>query len=177
MVMGDDISSVQPVRVYWVDEDSDAWEYLGEVTASGQELRWSNYATRPNSKQLRIGLGIYAKETINYAGTPVIRAVRVKYHNMITDTFRWNLPIQISDNQITNTTLNTYTAAQMRAHLDSLVRQVPPVIYEDVDGVQYECKVLDCTVQLDKLEAVNSVQRYSAVYRLTVEQVAYAAQT
>jgi hypothetical protein len=177
MIMGDGIDSLHPVRVYWLDEQSTEWEYLGEVTASGTELRWSDYATRPNSKQLCIGLGLYAKETVNYQGTPLIRGVRVKYHNMITDTFRWNLPIQISDEQMTNTTLATYTAVQMRTHLDTLVRQVPPVIFQDIDGVQYECKVLDCTVQLDKMEAVNDVQRYSAVYRITVEQVAYAAST
>jgi len=177
MVMGDDISELHPVRVYWLDENSEAWEYLGEVTATGQELRWSDYTTRPNSKQLCIGLGLYAKESLNYQGTPIIRSVRVKYHNMITDTFRWNLPIQISDEQMTNTILATYTAAQMRTHLDGLVQQVPPVIFEDIDGTQYECKVLDCTVQLDKMETVNGAQRYSAVYRVTVEQVAYSAST
>lgn len=177
MVMGDGIDELHPVRVYWLDDGSEAWEYLGEVTASGTELRWSDYTTRPNSKQLCIGLGLYAKETVNYQGTPIIRAVRVKYHNMITDTFRWNLPIQVSDDQMTSTTLNSYTAAQQRAHLDALVRQVPPVILEDIDGVQYECKVLDCTVQPDKLEYINGEQRYSAVYRITVEQVAYAAST
>jgi hypothetical protein len=177
MVMGDGINELHPVRVYWLDEQSEAWEYLGEITESGQELRWSDYTTRPNSKQLCIGLGLYAKETVNYQGTPIIRAVRVKYHNMITDTFRWNLPIQVSDNQMTNSDRNPNNALDMRTHLDALVRQVPPVIFEDIDGVQYECKVLDCTVQLDKMETVNDTQRYSAVYRLTIEQVAYAAST
>jgi hypothetical protein len=177
MIMGDGIDSLHPVRVYWLDEQSEAWEYLGEVTASGQELRWSDYTTRPNSKQLCIGLGLYAKETVNYQGTPIIRGVRVKYHNMVTDTWRWNLPIQVSDDQMTSTTLNTYTAAQMRAHLDALTRQVPPIIYEDPFGEQHECKVLDCTVQMDKMEYVNGATRYSAVYRLTIEQVAYSAST
>jgi hypothetical protein len=95
---------------------------------------------------------------------------------MVRDTFRWNLPIQVSDTQATSTTLNTYSAEQQREHLDLLVRQVAPVIFQDWDGTQYECKVLDCTVQLDKQEFYNATQHYSAVYRLTIEQVARSAE-
>ena len=151
MVLGEDIDELHPVRVYWLDDDSTHWEYLGEITASGQEIRWTDYTNRPNSKQLAIGLGLYAKESVNYQGTPIVRAVRVKYHNMVRDTFRWNLPIQVSDEQtMLDGDLNTYTATQQRAHLDELVRQVPPIIFEDIDGTQYECKVLDATVQQDQ---------------------------
>lgn len=177
MILGDNISADYPIRVYWVDDDSEVWEYLGEVTESGQELRWSDYDTRPNSKRLSLGLGLYSKYTPDWSGTPIVRAVRVKYHNMIRDTYRWNLPIQVSDDQtMLDDTVNTYTAAQQRSHLDSLVRQVPPVILEDIDGTQYECKVLDATVQQDKFEYYDGAKKYSAVYRVTVEQVARSAQ-
>lgn len=178
MVIGDNISADYPVRVYWIDDDSVVWEYLGEVTESGQELRWTDYDTRPNSKQLAIGLGLYATYTPDWSATPIVRAVRVKYHNMIRDTFRWNLPVQVSDDQtMLDGALNTYSAADMRAHLNVLVRQVPPVILEDFDGTQYECKVLDATVQPDKFEYVNGAKAFSEVYRVTVEQVARSAQT
>jgi hypothetical protein len=177
LVLGDNISEDYPVRVYWIDEGSLFWEYLGEVTASGQELRWSDYTTRPNSKQLCIGLGLYSRYTPDWSATPIVRAVRVKYHNMVRDTYRWNLPVQVSDSQtMLDGVLNTYTAAEMREHLDTLVRQVPPVIYEDMDGTQYECKVLDATVQQDKMEYIDGAKRYSALYRLTIEQVARSAQ-
>ena len=178
LILGDNISEEYPVRVYWIDEDSLFWEYLGEVTATGQELRWTDYTTRPNSKQLCIGLGLYAKYTPDWSATPIVRAVRVKYHNMVRDTYRWNLPLQVSDDQtMLDGALNPYSASDMRTHLDTLVRQVPPVILEDFDGTQYECKVLDATVQTDKFEYVNGAKTYSEVYRVTVEQVARSAQT
>ena len=178
LILGDNISADYPVRVYWIDEDSLFWEYLGEVTASGQELRWTDYDTRPNSKQLCIGLGLYAHYTPDWSATPIVRAVRVKYHNMVRDTYRWNLPVQVSSEQtMLDGALNPYTAPEQRAHLDVLVRQVPPVIFEDFDGTQYECKVLDATVQQDKMEYIAGTKVYSEVYRVTIEQVARSAQT
>lgn len=171
-IMGDDIDANHPIRVYWLDEDSTAWEYLGECTANGQELRWDDYTTRPNSKQLCIGLGLYAKSSVNYQGTPIVRAVRVKYHNMVTDTWRWSFPLQVSDSQtMLDGALNTYTAAQQVAHLDALTKQVPPVILTDVSGEQYECKIVDASRQIDKLEYIDGALRESFVYRLSLEQV------
>jgi hypothetical protein len=178
LVMGDDIDADHPVRVYWLDEDSDAWEYLGEITESGMELRWDDYSTRPISKQLCIGLGLYAKSSINYQGTPIIRAVRVKFHNMVTDTWRWSIPLQVSDRQtMLDGDLNTYTAAQMITHLDACTKQVPPVIYQDVTGTQYECKIVDASRQVDKLEYIDGEIVTSFVYRLSLEQVTEAAYT
>lgn len=172
LVMGDDIDAEHPVRVYWLDEDSTAWEYLGEITESGQELRWNDYDTRPNSKQLCIGLGLYAKSSINYQGTPIIRAVRVKFHNMVTDTYRWSFPIQVSDNQtMWDGDLNTYTAAQMVAHLDAMTKQVPPVILEDMSGQQYEVKIQDAPRQVDKAEYIDGEKKISWIYRINLEQV------
>jgi hypothetical protein len=177
-VLGDNISTDYPVRVYWLDDDSLYWEYLGEITESGQELRWTDYDTRPNSKRLCLGLGLYARNSADWAGTPIVRAVRVKYHNMTRDTYRWNLPIQVSDQQmLMDHTLNPYTATEQRAHLDSLTRSIPPIFYEDVDGTVYEVKVLDDTGQMDKLELIDGVKVYSQVRRLTVEQVARNAES
>ena len=69
---------------------------------------------------MAIGLGLYAKDSVNYSGTPIIRAVRVKFHNMTTDVFRWSLPLQISDDQtLLDNDVNPYSASAQRAHLDT----------------------------------------------------------
>ena len=179
LIIGDNISSSQSVKVYWQDDASESvWEYLGEVTVTGQELRWSDYTKRPSTKGLKLGLGLYARTTLYVEGSPIVRAVRVKFHNMVTDTWRWSIPIQVSDRQtMLDGALNTYTAAQQIAHLDALTKQVPPVIYQDVTGTQYEAKVVDASRQVDKLEYIDGAITTSFVYRLSLEQVTEAAYT
>lgn len=177
-ILGDDIDADHTIQVYWQDDDSTDWEYLGEVTESGQELRWSDYTTRPNTKALKIGLALNAKSTLLYNGTPVVRAVTVKYHNMISDWFRWNMEIAVHDDQIMlDGTANSYTAAQMDTHLKALSKQVPPVIFTDVDGVSYEVKVLDAVRRLDKSEYVSSALANSYIYNVAIEQVTQGTYT
>jgi hypothetical protein len=178
MLLGDDIDDDHPIRVYWKDDASTDWEYLGEITESGQELRWDDYTTRPNSKAIKLGLGLYAKSTLLYSGTPIIRAVRLKYHSMITDWWRWNMQIAVHDKQtMLDGTYNDYTTAQMIAHLDALAKQVAPVIFEDVDGTDYEVKVLDAIRSLDKSEMINGVLTNSYTYNVALEQVTQATYT
>jgi hypothetical protein len=177
MVLGENLDSEHTVKVYWQDDASaGVWEYLGEITSSGQELRWTSYTTRPSTKGLRLGLGLYAKKTLYVEGSPIIRAVRVKFHNMVTDQWRWSIPIQVSNNQtMLDGELNDYTAAQMITHLDALTKQVPPVIFQDLTGTQYECKVVDASRQVDKIEYINGSLTTSYVYRLSLEQVTESA--
>jgi hypothetical protein len=172
-ILGENIDSNHPVRVYWQDDSSDGvWGYLGEITSSGQELRWDDYAVRPNTKGLKLGLGLYAQQTLYVEGTPVIRAVRVKFHNMVTDTWRWSFPIQVSSQQtMLDNELNDYTSAQMTAHLDLLAKQVAPVIFQDLDGTQYEAKIVDMSRQVDKIEYINGALTTSYIYRASLEQV------
>lgn len=178
VVLGDDIDEQHTVQVYWQDDESVDWEYLGEITESGQELRWDDYTTRPNTKALKLGLALNAKSTLLYNGTPVVRAVTVKYHNMVSDWFRWNMEIAVHDDQIMlDGAGNTYTAAQMDTHLKALSKQVQPVIFTDVDGSDYEVKVLDAIRRLDKSEYVNGALDNSYIYNVTVEQVTQAEYT
>lgn len=175
-VLGDNIDEGNTVRVYWKDDGSeDVWEYLGEVAESGQELRWTDYSTRPNTKQIKLGFALYAKESIIYNGGPIVRAVRLKFHNMVTDVWRWNFSIRVSAGQTyTDGTPNSYTVAQMVEHLDSVTKQVAPVIYQDLDGIQYETKILEATRIVDKLEIIAGVQTPTYIYRVTAEQVTNA---
>jgi len=178
-VLGDDIDEDHTVQVYWQDDDSVDWEYLGEVTESGQELRWSDYTTRPNTKALKLGLALNAKSTLLYTGTPVIRAVTVKYHNMITDWWRYNMEIAVHDDQIMlDGVANTFTTAQMVAHLDALSKQVAPVIFSEDGGTTYrEVKVLDAVRRLDKSEFVSGALVNSYIYNVAIEQVTQGTYT
>jgi hypothetical protein len=178
-ILGDDIDANHPVRIYWQDDESEDWEYLGEVTESGQELRWDDYTTRPNSKALKLGITMYAKDTLLYSGTPVIRAITLKYHNMIFDQYRWVPEIAVHDDQIMlDGGNNPYTGAQMQTHLDAMIKQVAPVWFsEDGGTTYYEVKVLDATRVCDKTEYVSGALQSSYRYIMPLEQVTRDAGT
>lgn len=156
------------VELYWKDDDSTAWELLGTVTSQRQEVRWSSYTTRPNTKQIKLGIALYSK-TAN--STPIVRAIRLKYMTMVQDRYRWSLPIAVSDNQqMVDGKVNPYTAAQMRSHLESLITRVPPLILEDMDANRYEVKVLAASEQPERFEYIDGQKRLQSVYTLQVEQ-------
>lgn len=167
-VTGENITSARPVKVYWKDDDSTAWELLGTVTSNRQELRWSDYTTRPNTRQIKLALVMH---TDDYTESPRVDAVRLKFMNMVTDRWRWTLSIPVSDEQeMLDGDINIYTKEHQRTHLEALARSVPPVIFEDVDGVQYEVKVLGASEQVEKYEYFDEAPNFTSVYSFTIEQ-------
>jgi len=168
-ISGEDMSAGQYVDVYWQDDDSTAWELLGTVTSDREELRWDDYTTRPNSRQLKLGLLL---RTTSASASPVVRAIRVKYHPMVSDWFRWSFPVLCSDNQQElGGGISTHNARQKRAHLDTLITQVQPFILRDMDGTEYEVKVMGCAIQNDDVEYYNGELRFNSIYNMTVEAI------
>jgi len=168
-ISGEDMAAGQYVKVYWKDDASTEWELLGTVTSDRQELRWSDYSTRPQSRQLKIGLELH---TISPSASPVVRAIRVKYHPMVSDWFRWSFPILCSNNQQElGGTISTYNANQKRSHLDGLITQVPPFIFRDMDGVEYEVKVMGCAIQNDDVEWIDGQMVFNSIYNITLEAI------
>ena len=166
---GENFDTGQYARVYWKDDDSTDWELLGTVTSDREELRWSDYDTRPNSRQLKVGIGLY---TTDANITPLVRAIRVKYHPMVSDWFRWSFPILCSNNQQElGGTISNYNANQKRSHLDTLITQVPPFIFRDMDGTQYEVKVMGCAIQNDDVEWYNGQMVFNSIYNMTIEAI------
>lgn len=158
------------VKVYWQDEGSTAWELLGTVDSDGEELRWSDYSTRPAGRWIKLGLLLL---TTDRAVSPQVTAVGVKFLPMVSDRERWQLAILVSPEQeMLDGERNTYTVAQQLSHLRSMVQRVPPCIYEDVDGTQYEVKVLNASRNMLRYDVVLSNQaKIQYVYQMTVEQV------
>jgi len=170
-ILGENLTATQKISVYWQDDESTTWELLGTATGDRTELRWSDYDTRPNTRGLRLG---FLLQTNDAALSPMLRAVRVKYHSMVTDWERFRLPIQVSDQQMmVDDDLNIYTGKQQWTHIRALTKQVPPVIFEDPFGVQLEVKIVDASFQMDRYDYINNEgqARISGVYHVTVEQV------
>jgi hypothetical protein len=168
-IAGENITTDRYVEVYWQDDASTDWELLGTITTNRQELRWDDLATRPNSRQLKLAITMTTDE---YGETPVVNAIRVKYQPMVMDRYRWSLPLSISDYaQMVDNSTSPYTAAQQTTHLDSLITRVPPFIFEDVDALQYEVKVLAATESLQTYDLINGLTKLEKVYQLTLEQV------
>lgn len=168
-VAGEEIDSGQWVKVYWYDDDSTAWEYLGQITSNRQELRWSTAGTRPNSRQLKIGLLLYT-DTAN--ATPIVNAVRVKFHPMLTDLLRWQLSIRVDDDiQLLDNTIESRTPNQIEDALETVLRSVPPVTFVDVDGTNYTVKADSGALSILRFKYENSAKEYEGVYRITLRQV------
>lgn len=170
-LLGENLAAAKSIKVYWKDDESTDWELLGTATADRTELRWNDYDTRPNTRQLKLG---FLMQTDNPGVTPVLRAVRVKYHAMVMDWERFRLPIQVSDAQMmVDDDINPYTALQQWTQLKALSKQVPPCIFENPFGIQYEVKIVDASFQIDRYEWLPLEGRasISGVYHVTVEQV------
>lgn len=164
---------VAHVHVYWQDDESTNWELLGTADANGQELRWSDYTTRPASRWIKLGILLH---TFNRTITPVLEAIRVKFQVNVTDRTIYQVSIPVQDSQeMVDLTLNTQTMAQMIAHLDALIKQVPPVIFEDVNGTtQQEVKVTAWSRTLERHEWYGGAPKLMWLYNLTLTQVTAA---
>jgi len=157
------------IYMYWKDSESTDLELLGSTTATEHEERWDDYSSRPNSKWLRLGLLL---RTDDEEYSPILRAHRVKFHTMIADRWRWSVAIPVHDQQeMLDGSLNPYTAAQMKTHLESMIQRVPPLIFEDVDGTQYEVKVMQAARNIVRAEHFNAEAQIQYVYNLVLEQV------
>jgi hypothetical protein len=167
-IAGENITTDRYVDVYYQDDESTDWEYLGRVTSNRQEIRWSDYDTRPNSRQLKLALVL---TTDSYSQTPVVNAVRVKYQPMVMDRWRWSLPLSVTDNaQMPDNSNSPYTAQQLTQHLDMLLTRVAPFIYEDVDELRYEVKILSGGENLQTWDLLNGLPKLEKIYNVVIEQ-------
>jgi hypothetical protein len=171
-IASEGITSTNAVRVYWMDDDSTAWEALGTFTSNNQEMRWSDSSTRPNTKRLKLRLQHLNSSTDPYS-TPRVDAVRVKYAPMVADRWRWQFPIIVADTQVMlDGTLNVQTAAQMVTSLNGLIQRVAPFTFVDVDNTSYTVKITSATKQVYEMEQLPGGTRvFTYIYNLTVEQV------
>jgi hypothetical protein len=168
---GDGLSVSNYVRVYWQQDDDSEWRSLGTVTEGGQELRWDDYDTRPNARRMKFKLTFVHLDVDDPFR---IIAIRVKYQPMVRDRWRWSMPIAVHDKQILlDGAQNPYNRKQMAAHLNTLTKQVPPFIYQDEDGTEYEVKVMNATRQGTKVQWLpNQAEKVvEFVYNLVIEQV------
>lgn len=168
---GENLGANGYIEVYWQDEGSTGWETLGTIDADGEELRWTLAAgQRPNSRKLKLKLHLFSK---TYASSPVINAIRVKFMPMLFDRWRWQVPIEVAEDQqeIDGTRQITYSIADQVTHLDGLTTQIPPFVFQDINGVQYEVKLLDSTRNVNQLEYYSATRQIEYIYALTLEQV------
>ncbi len=173
-IFGEDLSGNQSVSIYYQDTDGGAWRWLGTATSDNVEVRFEQLAHRPMGPKLKLALLL---RTNDYHYSPVVRAVRVKYHPMLFDRWRWQLALPVQERQeMPDGSLNPYSGDEVRAHLDSLIDRVAPFVLEDLDGTQYEVKVLGATRNVESWQWWPAAGRADIrwVYTLTLEQVTAA---
>lgn len=146
-----------------------AWSYLGSITSSGQRIRWTDYSVRPTSIDLSIGLKIVTTEE---SLSPVVRAIVVRYHPTIADRYRWRLPITVQDRQqMLDGSINAYGYDAQVAHLEAMQKREQPIIYQDIDGVQYEVKIIDSDDYVMKFEYYDTGFHMVSEFSLVLEQI------
>lgn len=172
-INGDYLGASQYVDIYYKSSRSGAWTYLGTVDDYGEEARWSTYASRPAVKELKLGFRLFSK---SLTVTPDIDVIRLKFLPNVNDRWQWTLPIEVGPGQeMIDGTLNTYTVAQMRSHLEALVQSTPPFLLEDIDGTQYEVVCTGASVDVARLDHYNNEIVPWYIYTMTLEQVRGAA--
>ena len=174
-MFGEFTATGQDATVYWQDADTPTWTLLGTVTEDAEEIRWSDYDTRPGGRWVRLA---FLLATDDPTATPKIEAVATKLLPMVTDREAWNLAIAVSDGQeMIDGDINPYTASEMLDHLRGLVQQVPPFIFEDVDGTQFEVKAQGSARNIQEYEWLDASQekRIKWVYEIAIEQVTSGA--
>lgn len=175
-VIGSNITITTPVDVYWRDDaNPDTWQYLGRVTQDKQELEWPvdhnprRKTNRPATKEFRLGVLLH---TTDPTQTPVINAIRVKYHTNVNDRYTWALLIECTDRTETiGGQRIAYTAQEQRDHLASVVRSVPPVWFTDIDGSEYLVKVTAESEQVTQFEYFDDRIKYDSLHAITLIQV------
>lgn len=170
-VFGENLSENRSVSVYYQELDGGAWRWLGTATNDNVEMRFDQWAYRPQGPKLKLGLLL---RTNDYRYTPSVRSIRVKYHPMLTDRWRWQLALPVHDGQeMPDGSINGYSAVQVRSHLDALIERIPPAVLEDLDGVQYEIKIIGATRQVAEWQWRPEMQApvIDWLYTLTIEQV------
>lgn len=172
-INGDTLNSDQYVEVYYKSSRTGSWTYLGKIDDYGEELRWSDYTTRPASKELKLGFRLW-NTSVNTSTD--IDVIRLKFLPNVNDRWQWTLPISVSPAQeFVDGTRNANTVAQMMAHLDSLVKSTPPFLLQDLDGTQYEVVCTGASVDVARLDYYNGAKVPYYVYTLNLEQVRGAA--
>lgn len=166
-IKGDHLAAGQTVTVFW-QERGGAWQELGTVDADGEELRWSNPATRPATKEIKLGFRLFTNDMTK---SPNIEAIRLKFRHNIEDRWAWTLILPIHDNQqMVDGDTNPYTRDQVKAHLESLVRSTPPFTFEDVDGEEYTVICAGYELNLNEYEHYDRANQNKYMAAVSLEQ-------
>jgi hypothetical protein len=176
-IIGENFSSGVNARIYWKDDGSTGWELLGTIDENNEQIRWTYpYTTRPDTRRFKLGMLL---QTNDADETPRVQAIRVKYHLMIDDWWRWSLQVDVSGTaeayqMSTDGTRNTLTSAQIKSNLEALAadRHIP-FLYVDVDGTSYEVKIKDANFSYTSQQYIEatSTGRWEGVFNLVVEQI------
>lgn len=162
------------IDVYWRNGDYTSWQLLGRldsenVTQDGTRgrLNWS-LSSRPCSEYIQLALRVRSQRNTY----PVrITAIRLQFNVNLADRWRWPLTIEVSDDQqMLDGELNSYTAAQMRTHLNGLIEQAKPFYFKDIDGTQYTVRVESARWNLDEVEYYNGKLEVKWLLSLTLLQ-------
>ena len=175
----DEDYSPEIVKVYWKVPYQSSWELLGTASrydsygeANGGELIWSNLATRPASKKIRLAFQIRSET----GETPVLNGLRVKYQINVNDRWRWQIPLDVGNAGLSQNMLdgsvNTRTNTEMIAHLEQAIRSVAPIEFRDVDGVMYTVRVKSATQSIEKFEVFpgDESEAYNSVWYLSISE-------
>jgi hypothetical protein len=179
-IIGEGFSEALHGEVYWMDDDSTYWEFLGDATSNLSELRWDyNRGDRPATRRFKLGMMLHNTDGMD--DSPRVRAIRVKYQPQLKNRFNWGLSIDVAGTadyplESMTGTGDGRTADEVYDDLHSLATAPGVWIYEDIDGRQYEVRTQGGSFPYTKAEFNQRRQRkeWNGTWNLQIEQATEA---
>jgi hypothetical protein len=168
----------QNITIYWGDDahysNQYLWQYLGYVASAGTPVIQFPSTARPSGKWFKLGIRLDTLDPGGLTYVPVLRGVAVKHSTNVADRWRVVVPIQVSDNQqMPDGSVNAYTGAQQRAHLEELIAELAPLQFTDMDGTARTVKVTGASRNVLRYDwkKGSAAAVVEWVYSLTLEEV------
>lgn len=128
------------------------------------------YPAQATGREFRLKLGL---STEDKASTPKVTAVFVRYQNNVLDRFLWVLQVQVQDGlKDLAGSAYPYTAAELRAELDTWAERVTPFLLVDPDERAYTVKVVSAAeAALSRKAPPGQLAGYNSIYTINLVEV------
>lgn len=160
----------------WYQADGD-WVYAGQAYLN-EQVKFLD-TLRPLSKRIRFAFVVHVNATYDYdiigrgLLQPRVDSMRVKYHAMTRDRWRWSIAVPCYDGMLLpDGSRANVTEKELRDHVASVAKTQAPFEYIDVTGDTYWVKVTSCQGSLEYIESdYEDNLRLSTVWRMSLEEI------
>lgn len=153
------------ISVYYRFKESDSWTLLGTSDVDGAEEKTMSFAAATHSKKITLKGELNTSDT---SVTPTLTEVVMKYSLLPDPKWQWTFRILAKAGlHLLDKSVETKTAAQIRAAVDASAATDGLVTFIDIDGTSHDCLfndtsnepwVIDEAVENENMITINLVE-------------------